>query len=140
MDDPIVILSQYLHLARASQQRNQRQVCDRLLVLSGCFATQLKLYRIAALCRKRVLEHNPGHMLRRWESVDEALANEDFHAFLRKLQRRYPRERVEHLLNELNILIAGERDCYYSDEEYAASLLGSSPEKLDDLFGEAPAG
>jgi hypothetical protein len=107
-----------------------------LLVLAAVAAAYGSLDRIAAHCRQLVLEHNPYHMIGRWETVSTALAEEDFLHFLRHLERRYPLERVERMLETLGIDLMNERNAYYSDEEYAASLLNITTERLTELFGE----
>jgi recombinational DNA repair ATPase RecF len=86
----------------------------------------------AAYCRRRILEHNPRHLLRRWPSLEEALRQDDFQHLLRQVQRQYPLEKAERMLAELGIDMARERAAYFSDEEYAAALLGISDENLDD--------
>ncbi len=135
MEDPGHYLAVYLHLARASGQRRRPHVRDRLLVLASVIAQQMKLTAIARYCRQEVLRHNAQHLIRRWETVDEAMATEDFVCFLQQLRRRYPPERVEQMLATLEIDLAGERESYYSDYEYAAALLGTTPAALDRLYG-----
>ena len=92
------------------------------------------LPRIAAHCRQRILEHNPQHLIRRWNTVEQALQEPDFLYLLKSVQRRYPQEKAERLLDTLGIDLAHERDTYYSDEEYAATLLGV---RLDQLGQDA---
>ena len=75
----------YLHLARASELRRRPQVRDRLLVIAASIAERCKLGRIAAYCRHRVLKHNPGHLIRRWPTIAEALDESDFLHFLKQL-------------------------------------------------------
>jgi hypothetical protein len=125
------ILGMYLHLVRASDARRRPHVRDRLLVIAATIASQAGLPRVAAYCRRRVLEHNPRHLLRRWKSLEEALQHTDFLHLLKQLQRQYPLEKAERMLVELGIEMAQEREAYYSDEEYAAALLGTTIEKLD---------
>ena len=135
MSPPLELLGIYLHLSRANQQRGQHIKRDRFLVLSAGIASRLELTRIAAYCRKLVLEHNPGHMLKHWSSVEEALTDADFVNFCRILQRRYPRERAEQLLYDLGIDSEGEREAYYTDEEYAAALLGTDLDHIARQVG-----
>ena len=124
MSDPSETLGLFLHLARASAMRRRMPVRDRLLVIAGAIASQLGLERVADRCRDRILEHNPHHMLRQWHSFDQALKDPDFLHLLKQLQRRYPLEKAERLLDSLGIDLARERAAYYSDEEYAVALLG----------------
>ena len=136
MSRPVDLLGLYLHLARASQQRRRPHVCDRLLVIAGVIAAQMELPKIAAYCRHRILEHNPRHLVRRWPTLSEALDDVDFLHLLKQLQRRYPQEKAERMLITLGVQMEREREAYYTDEEYAAALLGATPEKLERLFDE----
>jgi hypothetical protein len=136
VSEPIRLLGVYLHLARASELRRRPHVRDRLFVLAAVIASDAGLPRVAAYCRHRVLQHNPHHMIRRWPNLAEALEDPDFIYFLRHLQRRFPPEKAERMLEKLNIEMGRERDAYYTDEEYAASLLGTTPDALESLFGD----
>lgn len=131
-------LGLYLHLARASQHRRRPMVRDRILVLAGTIAVQLNLWQVSAYCRHLILQNNPRHLLRHWSTIADALKDDEFQGHLKQLQRRYPRERAEQMLASLGVEMARERDAYYSDLEYAAAILGTTPEQLDELFGEAP--
>jgi hypothetical protein len=134
MSDPIYLLSIYLHLAAASQRRRRPHVRDRLLLLAGAIAARISLTPIAAYCRKLVLEHNPRHLIRRWPTISAALSDEDYLCFQKQLQRRYPQEKAERLMQTLGIELGREREAYFSDYEYAAALLGTTPEALDQEF------
>ena len=137
MSQPSDLLGLYLHLARASALRRQPHARDRLLVISGVIATHIGLMSVAAYCRQSILEHNPGHMVRRWNNFADALEDSDFLHFLKQVQRRYPQEKAERMLSTLGIDMAQERQTYYNDTEYAAALLGVSTDTLDELFGSA---
>ncbi len=131
MTDPGSLLSTYLHLAAASQRRRRPHVRDRFLLLAGVIALDLGLDAIAAECRRLVMAHNPRHLVRRWGTLRAALETDDFRSLLRQLQRRYPQEKAEQLLLALEIDTARERQAYYSDYEYAAALLGTTPAALE---------
>ncbi len=130
------LLGTYLHLAQASQSRRRPHIRDRLLVLAAVVATRSGLARIAAYCRRLVLEHNPRHVIGRWETVAAALAEPEFLHFLRHLERRFPPEQAESMLGSLGIERGREREAYFTDEEYAAALLKVTPATLDELFGD----
>jgi len=130
MESSIEALGVYLHLAAASHRRNQPLVRSRLLVLCGVMAYWLGLDGVADHCRTLVLDQNQSHLLGRFADFDAALADDEFIALLRQLYRRYPREKAEQMLASLGIDPAGERATYYTDLEYAASLLGVSPAQL----------
>jgi len=135
MSEPIDILALYLHLAQASEKRRRPHVRDRLLVVAAANAARMQLFRISRYCRRKILQHNPRHVIGRWESVAEALEDADFLSVLRSIQRRYPQEKAERLLANLGIERGRERDAYYDAEEYAAALLGTTLGELEQLFG-----
>jgi hypothetical protein len=134
MPDAVDTLATYLHLARASGLRRRPQVRDRLLVLAAVAAAKAGLPRIAAYCREDVLQHNPRHLVQRWGTVADALRDPEFQHFLNHLEKRYSLEAADRMMQNLAIDRARERETYYSDEEYAAALLGSSLEQLGERF------
>jgi hypothetical protein len=134
MTPPIELLGSYLHLARAAELRRQPLVRDRVLVLAAVIAAQIDLAPIAAACREKVLAHNRGHVIGRWPTVGEALAEEDFQSLIVQLSGRYGPERVERLVEQLGIERGRERATYASDGEYAAGLLGADWDDLQRRF------
>ena len=130
------VLGLYLHLARASEQRKRWLVRDKMLVLAGATAAEMGLDTVAAFCREKVLQHNTGHLVGHYPTIEAALADDDFQVYLTHLRRRYSRERAEHILGSLGISQANERDSYYTDYEYAAALMGQTPEELDRRFSQ----
>jgi len=130
MTPPIELLGSYLHLARAAEFRRQPLVRDRVLLLAAVIAAQIDLPPIAAACRQKILDHNPGHLVGRFATVAAALQEEDFQALVVQLSGRYGPERVEQLVAQLGIERGHERAAYASDGEYAAGLLGLN---WDDL-------
>jgi hypothetical protein len=133
------VLGTYLHLARASDLRMKPMVRDKLLVLAGVQAESMGLAEISALCRHKVLAHNARHLVRRWPTLEEALADERFLSYLKQLKRRYSEEKVEHMLETLGIELGRERELYANDLEYAAALLGTEPGTIGDILsGESP--
>ncbi|MGD9721651.1 MAG: hypothetical protein AB7O59_05815 [Pirellulales bacterium] len=134
MPEPHRLLGTYLHLARASQVRMQPMVRDKLLVLAGVQAEAMGLAPIAALCRHKVLSHNAQHMIRDWPTLEGALADERFRTYFKQLERRYSKEKSEHMLASLGIEMGRERELYASDLEYAAALLDTDLSALDDVL------
>jgi hypothetical protein len=133
-DPPVKRLGVYLHLANASVQRVRPHVRDRLLVIAATLASQLALPRVAAHCRHMVLEHNPAHLIGHYDTMGEALGDSDFLHLLKQLQRRFPLEEAERMLSTLGIDQGREWATYYTSEEYAAALLGETPESLAQRF------
>jgi hypothetical protein len=121
------MLAMYLHLARASHLRREPMVRDKLLVLAGVQAEQMGLVPISADCRDKILAHNARHIVRRWPTMGDALGDEHFHTYLKQLKRRYSPEKIEHMLSSLGIEMGREREAYFSDLEYATSLVEAVP-------------
>lgn len=117
------ILSVYLQLARVSQRRREAMARGRFLVLAGMVAMDLELWDVADLCRRRILDHNPGHLVRRFESMRDAVGDEDYDALVTQLWRKYPFERLEYLLSRVHPNWASERAGYRTDEEFAQAML-----------------
>ena len=133
------LLGIYLHLARASEARNRPLVRDKMLILAGAVAAEGELAPIAAFCRGKILAHNPGHLVGHYPTFADALADERFQHYLARLRSHYPQERAEHMLHSLGIQLVRERAAYFNDYEYAAALLGASPEALAAAEPPAPA-
>ena len=110
---------------------------DRFLVICAVIAQKMSLFRVASYCRHLILEHNPGHMLRRWNTLKSAMDDSDFLHFLKQVQRRFPQEKAETILAKFDIDRSNERATYYDDEEYAASLLGIDVQWLRENFDDS---
>src|SRR5581483_3200766 len=123
MRQPIDVLASYLHLARAAKARRQPLVRDRVLLLAGVIAAQIDLAPIAAACRDAILAHNPRHLVCRWKTIAAALMQEDFQSLVNQLSTRYGPERVEQLVQQLEMADSERRTDYASDGEFAAALL-----------------
>jgi hypothetical protein len=135
MAPPVELLGTYLQLVRGAELRQQPLVRDRVLVLAAVLAAQIEgLAPIAACCRERILVHNPGHMLARWPTVEEARRQEDFQSLVNQLASRYGTERVEQLVLQLGLDPQPDRSAYASDGEYAAALLGADWNDLQRRF------
>lgn len=135
MNELIEQLAVYLYLARASDRRSRQLVSDRLYLLAGELAVQGGWLPVAAYCRQQILQHNPHHLLQRWPTIQAARGHEDYESLLALLIRRYPLERAEMMLQTLGVDRAAERQCYDSDQEYAASLCGMSQDEMERRFG-----
>lgn len=131
------LLGIYLHLARASEARKRPLVRDKLLVLSGMIAAERGLLPLAAYCRQRVLASNPNHLVGHYPTLAEALEDERFRHYLSRLRTHYSRERAEYMLSSLGIDLARERAAYFDDYEYAAAMLGTTPEAIESQLRAA---
>ena len=135
MRQPIEVLADYLNLARAAGRRRQPLVKDRALLLAGVIAAQIDLAPIAAACRDVVLRHNRLHLVGRWPTIGEALEEEDFQTLVSQLSTRYGPERVEQMVEQLQIEGKIDRASFATDGEYAAALLGLSWDDVLRRFG-----
>jgi hypothetical protein len=138
MADAEAMLGVYLHLARASNLRRQPMIRDKLLILAGVQAQEMGLDTISALCRHKILTHNGRHLVGQWPTLATALADDEFQSYLKQLRRRYSPEKTEHMLHSLGIELGRERDAYYSDLEYAASLLDTKPDLIASILAQDP--
>ena len=134
-------LGMYLQLARAAGVRGQAGIRDKLLILAGVTANELDHDDVAAQCRQRILEHNPQHLIRRWPSFAEALADDEFLVYLKQQLRRYSAERVEHLLAQLGVEPFSGEDFSLRDDTFRrllAELDAADPadEELDALTAQ----
>ncbi len=134
MDSNIKLLGLYLQLAKAAGRRQQLHVRDKLLIIAGIIAVRLELLTVAAYCRHEVLSHNKQHLVGSWRDLSAALLEEDFDSLLKQLQRRFPQEKAEQMLVTLEIEMGREWETYYSAEEYAASLLGTTVDQLQTIY------
>ncbi|HEX4145970.1 MAG TPA: hypothetical protein VHY91_20890 [Pirellulales bacterium] len=120
MPDSEQTLVTYLDLAVASQQRRRLSESDKLTVLAAVTGLHLGWPEVAEACRAQVLAHNPRHLVRRWPTIEAALATERFQLYLKHVQRQYPPERAEYMLGCL-----GQRPVFTgsSAHEMASQLL-----------------
>jgi hypothetical protein len=137
MSDSEQTLVTYLDLATASQQRRRLSETDKLVVLAAVAGAQLGWPDVAEACRTRVLAHNPRHLVRRWPTIEAALATERFQLYLKHVQRQYPPERAEYMLGCL-----GQRPVFTgsSAHEMAHSLLAKLAREPVAAHGAAEAG
>jgi hypothetical protein len=135
MTAPIDLLASYLRLAQAAKSRSQPLVRDRVLLLAAVIAAQIDLAPIAAECRGQILAHNPRHIVGRWRTIAEALGQEEFQTLVNQLSTRYGPERVESMVEQLGMDVKPAAIGYFSDGEFAASLLGLDWNDLVRRYG-----
>ena len=135
MESPIDELILYLRLAQAFKNRMQPSDRDRALVLAGVKACGLRMLPVAGFCRQLILQNNHGHMVRKWDTFDEALDDGDFLHFLRQLNRKLPVERAETLLIDLGFSCDVSRADYADDMSFVAAVMGIDSDWLAENFG-----
>jgi hypothetical protein len=95
-------MTAFARLAKVSQQKQQFSQRDKFLLLTGIAACHAACVDVAARCREIVLANNPQHLIRKYESLPDALRSEDFEAFHSQLDRFCTFEKAEHLLDEFD--------------------------------------
>ena len=135
MSDLLTEMVLFLRLAIAFRNRLQMPDRDRALVLSGAYASLLKMSPISAFCKQLILQNNHGHMIRKWATFDDALNEPDFMVFLKQVRRRLPVERAETLLLEFGYECDVKKPDYDSDVAYAAAIMGVDADWLLENFG-----
>lgn len=129
MRTPVEVLQIYIELYRASLNRNRPMVATRFLVLSLSASLHLQLELIADFCRLRIRELNLHHLACKLDR-DELSDAEEFHSLVSQLKRRYPLERAEQLLRQLNIELSEPSAAFESNEEFVANAFGMTLEEL----------
>ena len=114
----------YLNLAIDRKKKLQISDHNRLLVLSSVAACELGLRPISEYCRQLVLKNNPGHMMGRYSTVNDALADSDFQYFLSQIRRRHTVEHAETELEKLRIDYQQDLVQEGSVENYLTRLFG----------------
>ena len=109
---------------------------DKALVIGGTCASLMQMKAIENFCRSVVLQRNHGHMLKRWETITEALEYEDFHLLLNQIKKKLPEERAEELLEEFDYRCKVNISDHKSNESFAAAVLGLELDWLMENFGE----
>ena len=105
--DPSRELVIFAKLAQAFKSRLMMQDRDRALVMTGVCASMMQMKEIASFCRQLILQNNRGHMLKRYESFEEALTAEDFVTFLKQVRRKLPTERAEIQIEAISVMLSG---------------------------------
>jgi hypothetical protein len=90
----------YLRLADVAQRKGQISGRNRFLLLAAVDACHAGLLDVATLCRERVLQDEPRHLVGRFSTIPDAIRSEDFQPFSRRLVRFCSREQAEHLLEQ----------------------------------------
>ena len=127
MDDHDAAMLTFVKLAGVSQSREQLGPRDKFLVLAGAAASRANYPAVAHRCRELVLANNPAHLFKRYETVEQALADGEFQAYLKQVSRFCSYEKAEHHLSQPR---HDERElpkitAKLSPEDYALAALGS---------------
>lgn len=128
--------SLYEQLADKYHAKGKFPERDRFLILAADAAWNAGQPDTAEGLRRRILEHNPNHLLRPYASFAEALKSADILAYVQQLRRGYPRERALELLKELDqdprLKRKSEADFGLGEASPAKSPAAPAPFKLAD--------
>lgn len=138
MSDSYETLAAFLLLAKAEEQRLNMMDRDRLLVIAATIASERHLEPLAGYLRQLVLDHNAGHMLRKYQTLYEAMVDPDFQFFLKTIRRKYPIERVEQLLSEHGIDHRPPVKAGRSELEVVAGIMGVDAQWIQKTFSVEP--
>ena len=136
MTEPVDLMGIYLHLVRASGLRGRLLVQDRLLVLAGVLAAEQGLAANCRLLSALCLGAQPAALFSPLVNGRGGSGRSRVHFLSAALASAISRERAERMLDALGIERGCERAAYYSDEEYAAALLGIRLDQLEEFRGE----
>jgi hypothetical protein len=133
MDEHDAAMLAFVKLAGVSQSRSQLGPRDKFLVLAGIAADRAGHGAVAERCRELVLANNPSHLLKRYESMPQALADEEFQIYQKQLSRFCSYEKAEHHLSQLDISTDLPKiSAPLGPAEYALLLLGGAHHELDE--------
>ncbi|MBI5759574.1 MAG: hypothetical protein HZA46_13730 [Planctomycetales bacterium] len=115
----------FIKLAGVSQSKQQLAQRDKFLLLAAATAVESGFDQVAERCRQLVLDHNPAHLIHRFESVPFAISHPEYQSFQRQLKRFCSYEKAEHHLTQLKIApgLPG-KEGNLSVGDYALLLLG----------------
>jgi hypothetical protein len=125
----------YLRLSQAYRSSSMLPDRDRALLLAAVQACHLQMHPLAELCRKMILQNNPGHMLRKFGCVADAVEDPDFDTFLKQVRRKIPRENINAVISQLEYHCDLKRSDFASESEYAAAVLGLDVAWIKENFG-----
>lgn len=115
----------FIKLAGVAQSKSQLSQRDKFLLLAAAAAVEAEYDAVADRCCQLLLDHNPAHMIRRFESVAHALADPEYLSFQRQLNKFCSYERAEHYLTQLGIVPGlPAKAANLSVGDYALLLLG----------------
>ena len=102
MRDHEVAMEVYVNLALISEQMNQAQVGDRVLLLAAVEACRAGWPNVAARCRERLIARHPAHQITHHSDVANALRDKDFQQLVARWERYCPFEKAEAMLRQLD--------------------------------------
>ncbi len=130
MDDHDAAMLTFVKLAGVSQSREQLGPRDKFLVLAGVAASRADHPAVAERCRELVLANNPAHLFKRYDTIEQALADTEFQQYFRQVSRFCSYEKAEHHLSQLDISTELPKiSAKLNPEEYALLLLGHSQKR-----------
>lgn len=94
-------LQVYKELAGLYDRQGQAAMRDRFLILAAEAAFSAGIAEEAEILRKRLLQANPHHMLKPFESFAQALQSKNIQIYIHDLQVNYPPQTAEQLLQNM---------------------------------------
>src|SRR5205823_4334617 len=95
MPAPRALLDLYLNLAKVSEEQHRPQHRERFLALAASAAFEAGDQVAADACRSMIVDANPMHTFRRFQTAEEALSAVEVAEYIVSLRRLYPFEKAE---------------------------------------------
>lgn len=127
MHDYELALLAFAKLAAIAEAKRQPIGRDKFLLLAGIAACRAGWLEVAARCHALVKQHNPRHLIGRYDSLPDALRDPDFSGFDKQLERWCPYEKAEHLLRAMEITPESLRESGETCGAVALQLLREIP-------------
>lgn len=134
MDENVVPILGYLLLARASELRARPFASDKFYLLAAAAAVRALLPKTAAVCRERILRHNPQHTVGKVATMEQALRHDEICGVLQRAEQGYPWEHAEFLLSKLDLSVEDERTRFSGNKAFFSQLLQTPAAELDDCL------
>ena len=114
----------FVRMAFVALKRGVLYERDKFLVLVAVHAVVLDRWNVAEACCTTILEHNSGHMIGKYESLRDALKDAGWKTYVRRLQREWPLEKLETVLDHPRVQDYGLAELEV--EILLADLIGGS--------------
>jgi hypothetical protein len=128
----------YRELAENYGRQGQTQMRDRFLFLAADAAFSAGQPDEADNLRNRLLQHNPHHLLKPFNSFSDAMKSVDIRNYLAALKRSHPFEQAEHHLETMGRTAGAAQSAGASKQSPGGIADEIKVFRLKDLNGDVP--
>ena len=129
MPAPRALLDLYLNLAKVSEDQHRPQHRERFLALAASAAFEAGDSPAAEACRSMIVDANPMHTFRRFNSAEEAMGAVEVAEYIVSLRRLYPFEKAEFLLQKYTDRLPVEELDETSEKTSTSESTGVKPQR-----------